>query len=213
MAKVKTLLFTGGEIHDYKGVGKELYRALTDDGRFEITHVEDDLSALEAPNLDQYEVIVFFYTVGEISDAQKNGLLNFVASGRGYVGVHSAADSFRNCPEYRAMVGGYFVTHPHFRRYQVSVADPEHPVMKGLPEEFFVEDEQYILDYDPRVHVLASALWKGRAMPVAWVKPWGEGRVCYIALGHCPESCRDENFKKMLCQGTMWAARGGPSSD
>ena len=95
--------------------------------------------------------------------------MNHIASGKGYVGVHSAADSFRECPEYRAMVGGYFVTHPRYRDYQVSIVDTEHPITEGL-DETVVTDEQYILDYDPRNHVLASALWQGDAMPVAWTK-------------------------------------------
>ena len=205
MAKIKLLLFTGGEIHDYKGCGEAIYDALKQTGHFDITQVEEDLSALEAPKLDPYDVVVFYYTVGTITDAQKNGLLNFVASGKGFVGIHSAADSFRDCPEYRAMIGGWFVTHPHYRQYQVSVVDPEHPITKGL-EEFFVTDEQYILDYDPRVKVLCSALWKGQAMPVAWTKSWGKGRVFYLALGHDPQACRDDNFRLLLERGTLWAA-------
>ncbi|MFQ6079085.1 MAG: ThuA domain-containing protein [Thermodesulfobacteriota bacterium] len=205
MKKIKTLVFAGGEIHDWKGCSEVIIDALSERKEFEITKVEEDLDALVAPKLDPYDIIVFYYTVGEISDAQKNGLLNYVASGKGYVGIHSAADSFRECPEYRAMVGGYFVTHPHYREYQVSVVDPEHPITKDLTE-FNVTDEQYILDYDPRVHVLCSALWKGTAMPVAWTKPWGKGRVFYLALGHDPNACKHEMFRLLLQRGTMWAA-------
>ena len=205
MAKIKPLLFTRGKIPDYKGCGEVIYDALKQAGHFDIAQVEDDLSALEAPKLDPYDVIVFYYTVGTITNAQKNGLLNFIASGKGFVGIHSAADSFRDCPEYRAMVGGWFVTHPHYRQYQVSVTDPEHPITKGL-EEFFVTDEQYILDYDPRVQVLCSALWKGEAMPVAWTKNWGRGRVFYLALGHDPQACQNDNFRLLLERGTLWAS-------
>ena len=203
--KIKTLVFAGGAIHDFKGCGAEIKRIMTSHKEFSVTYVEDDLDVLVAPGLDKYDLIVFYHTVGEITDAQKNGLLNFVASGKGYVGIHSAADSFRGCPEYRAMVGGHFVTHPHFRDYQVSVVDSENPITKDLVE-FTVKDEQYITDYDPRVNVLASALWKGGAMPVVWTKGWGEGRVFYLALGHCPESCRDENFALLLHRGAVWAA-------
>ena len=77
-----------------------------------------------------------------------------------------------------------------------------------IDEEFLVVDEQYITDYDPRVHVLASALWKGDAMPVAWTKSHGEGRVFYQALGHAPQACEHALFKQMLVQGTLWAAGG-----
>ncbi len=204
MPKIKTLVFAGGQIHDFKGCGAAAVDALSAVDDFDITYVEDDLDALVAPNLDPYDLIVFYYTVGEITDAQKNGLLNFVASGKGYAGFHSAADSFRECPEYRAMVGGHFTTHPHYREYQVSVVDSEHPITKDLVE-FTVKDEQYILDYDPRVHVLASALWKGSAMPVAWTKSWGKGRVFYLALGHDAAASQHEMFRLMLQRGALWA--------
>ena len=204
MAKIKTLLFTGGEIHDWKACGKEIADVLAECKELEVTRVNDDLSALEAPGLEPYDLIVFYYTVGKISDAQKNGLLNWVALGKGYVGIHSAADSFRDCPEYRAMVGGWFVTHPAYRDYQVSVVDGEHPITKDLVE-FFVKDEMYVTDYDPRVKVLCSSLWKGAANPVAWTKPWGKGRVFYLALGHDASACKHEMFRLLLQRGCAWA--------
>jgi uncharacterized protein len=203
---IKTLVFAGGQIHDYKGCGQAIREALAEREEFALTYVEEDLDRLVTPGLDPYDLIVFYYTVGEISDAQKNGLLNGVASGKGYVGVHSAADSFRDCPEYRAMVGGHFVTHPRYRDYQVSIVDPEHPITQGLTE-FMIRDEQYILDYDPRVQVLAGALYQGKSMPVAWTKPWGRGRVFYLALGHDPAACRQEMFRTLLQRGAAWAGR------
>jgi type 1 glutamine amidotransferase len=204
MSKINTLVFAGGAIHDWKGCSDTAIDWLSQRDEFEITKVEEDLDALVAPNLDPYDLIVFYYTVGEISDAQKNGLLNHIASGKGYVGIHSAADSFRECPEYRAMVGGHFTTHPRYRDYQVNVVDSEHPITEGL-DEFMVTDEQYILDYDHRVHVLASALWKGDAMPVAWTKSWGNGRVFYLALGHDANACQHEMFGTLLQRGALWA--------
>jgi hypothetical protein len=206
VGKIKTLVFAGGEIHDYKGCGQAIRECLASRDEFEITYAEQDLDRLAAPGLDPYDLLVFYYTIGSISDVQKNGLLNWVASGKGYVGVHSAADSFRDCPEYRAMVGGHFVTHPRYRDYQVSVVDPEHPITQGLTE-FPIRDEQYILDYDPRVHVLASALHKGATMPVAWTKPWGHGRVFYLALGHDAPACRQEMFGTLLQRGALWAGQ------
>jgi type 1 glutamine amidotransferase len=203
--KIKTLVFAGGQIHDYKGCGQAIREALAEKpDQFEVTAVEENLDDLVRA-LPGHELLVFYYTIGEITDAQKNALLNWVASGKGYVGIHSAADSFRGCPEYRAMVGGHFVTHPRYRDYQVSVADPEHPITEGLVE-FMVRDEQYILDYDPRVHVLAAALHQGQAMPVAWTKPWGEGRVFYLALGHDAPACRHETVRLLLQRGAVWAA-------
>ncbi len=205
MGTINTLVFAGGAIHDWKGCSQEIIKSLSQKDDFNITVVEDDLEALVAPKLDPYDLIVFYYTVGEISDAQKNGLLNHIASGKGYVGIHSAADSFRGCPEYQAMVGGHFTTHPHYREYQVSIVDSENPITKGLVE-FNVTDEQYILDYDRRVNVLASALYQGKMMPVAWTKSWGDGRIFYLALGHDAAACQHENFSLLLQRGAVWAS-------
>ena len=206
MSAFNTLVFAGGQIHDFKATGPEIMDTLSTQEALKLTYVEDDLDALVAPNLNPYDLLVFYYTVGELTDPQKNGLLNWVASGRGFVGIHSAADSFRTCPEYRAMVGGYFVTHPRYRDYQVSVVDSDHVITEGLTE-FMVRDEQYIVDYDPRVDVLCSALYQGRAVPVAWTKPWGEGRVFYLALGHDADACRHDVFRTMLRRGALWAAQ------
>jgi len=203
--RIRTLLLTGGQIHDWKGCGDEIEKTLRASAGFDVTRISDDLAILESPELDSFDLIVFYWTRGELADARKNGLLNWVAGGKAFVGVHSAAASFRECPEYRCMLGGFFVTHPAPREYQVSVVDAENPITKDMVE-FFVEDEQYIMDYDPRVNVLASALWKGERVPAVWTKSWGSGRVYYLALGHDPQACRDENFKALLVRGAVWAA-------
>ena len=202
--KIKTLVLAGGVIHEGIACGDAIQEALEEAGGFAITRVNEDLSVLEAPKLDPYDLLVFYYTLGELTDAQKNGLLNWVASGKGYAGSHSAADSFRECPEYRAMVGGWFVTHPHFRQYQVSIVDSQQPITEGMTE-FMVEDEQYITDYDPRDQVLAWALWQGKPAPVAWTKSWGAGRVFWLALGHNPQACRHEMYKLLIARGARWA--------
>lgn len=205
MVLIRTLVLSGGGIHDSQSCGDALEQVLRAEPGFEVTRLHDNLSILVAPGLDSFDALVLYWTRGEINDAQKNGLLNWVASGKGFIGIHSAVVTFIESPEYLAMVGGRFLEHPPIRRYQVSIVDPQHPITEGL-EEFFVEDEQYVLDYDPRVQVLASALWRGSGMPVAWAKHWGLGRVFYLALGHFPDSCRGDEFRAMLTRGVRWAS-------
>ena len=98
------------------------------------------------------------------------------------------------------------MTHPKYRDYQVSVVAEGHFITDGLTE-FMVRDEQYILDYDLRNHVLCSALHEGGAMPVAWTKSWGGGRVFYLALGHDGDACGHETFRTLLQRGACWAAQ------
>jgi uncharacterized protein len=208
--KLKVLVFTGGQIHDGHGIGLSMEETLKKAGRFEITRVENDLDALVAPKLDPYDVIVFEYTIGTITEPQKRGLMNAVASGKGLVGIHSACDSFRDDPDWRAMWGGYFITHPAYRQFQVSVTEEKSPITEGITE-FMMTDEQYILDYDPRVKVLATGLFKGKAMPAIWTKRWGKGRVYYMSFGHDPKACENDMFKNLLVRATIWG--GGASGD
>ncbi len=203
--QIKTLLLTGGAIHDAKTNGDIVQNALEKTGKFAVTRVHEDLDALLPERIAPFKLVVFFWTVGEINDQQKHGLLNHIARGNGFVTFHSGADSFHGDPEYRALVGGYFLTHPHYRQYQVSVTPHESPITQGISE-FMITDEQYILDYDPRVTVLANALYQGRLMPVLWTKDWGQGRVFYSALGHDPNACQQEMFQETLIRGAEWAA-------
>jgi hypothetical protein len=210
MPTIKTLVLAGGEIHNWQECGQAIRQILEPDDRFDVTYVQEDLGVFVPPGLDPYDVLVFYYTVGELEPEQRAGLLDWVAAGHGFVGIHSAADSFRGSPQYRAMVGGHFATHPRYRSYQVMISDPTHPITRDLvdeePPEFMVTDEMYVTSYDKRNHVLARALWKDGTVPVAWVKPWGQGNVFWLALGHDGKACQQEVFGELLKRGTVWAA-------
>ncbi len=205
MRRIETLLLSGGSIHDWRGVGAEIEASLACVPALHVDRVDDDLDVLASPGLVRYDVVVLYYTRGGLSDAQKDGLLNRVAAGGGFVGVHGATASFRESPDFHAFIGGTLIGHPPPRSYQVSVTDDRHPITEGI-DEFTVFDEQYVTDYDPRVNVLANGIYKGREVPVMWTKEWGAGRVFYLALGHDVESARDEMFKLMLNRGALWSA-------
>jgi len=205
-AKTKVLLFVGGPIHDHKAIGNVVEKTLNDYGQFEVTKVEDDLNCLVSPKLDPYDVIVFYYTIGEITPEQKKGLFDFVASGKGYVGFHSAADSFRGDEEYRKFVGGHFLTHPAYREFPVTIVDKDNPLARGVID-FKITDEQYILQKDdPDIRVLATAPHEGNDLPIVWTKSFEKGRVFYMGFGHDARACEQDIFKTLLIRATLWAA-------
>lgn len=220
----RILLFGGGGCHDYRAVCPLLKESITAAGAFAVDYVAEDYDALRAERLAPYDSVVLYYTGGELPVESKRGLVEGVAAGKGFVGVHAAADSFHNAPEYLAMVGGVLRAHPCIREYIVSLADTEHPVTKGIAGytvtdwekwpvyEYRVTDEQYLLDHDPRVHLLATTLFRSRLWPVAWAKTWGRGRVFYLALGHNLEACRNPFFQKILVNGVRWVADPEPDT-
>ncbi len=81
-------------------------------GAFDVT-VTEDVNAFTADNLQKYDAVMF-YTTGElpVNAQQKEAFLDFVRSGHGFVGVHSATDTFYMWPEYLQLMGVYFNDHP-----------------------------------------------------------------------------------------------------
>lgn len=177
---------------------------------------------MNAKNLDYFDAVVF-YTTGELDmdDQQKADLLAFVHDeGKGFVGVHSAIDTFYKWPEYGEMVGGYFDQHPWMTfDAPIIVEDPNFPAMKAFPHEFTINDEIYqVKSYDrTKVDVLArldaSKLdlknprvhRTDRDFPVAWAKMYGKGRVFYSTLGHVEANWDRPDIQTMYFEAIKWA--------
>ena len=86
-----------------------------------------------------------FYTTGELpmSDEQKSAFMAWIRSGRGFVGIHSATDTFYKWAEYGEMIGGYFDEHPWNTRVTMKVEDHDHPSTKHLGATWSLADEIY----------------------------------------------------------------------
>jgi uncharacterized protein len=217
VTKRKVLVFGKGS-HQWEVSCPILRRYLKTVPGYEVDYVKEDLDVFVPERIEPYHLIVMFNTGGQLTVEQKRGLVEGVAAGKGFVGCHGAADSFKDSPEYIAMIGGMFVRHPATREFIVSLTDPSHPVTRDIKGytvkhwepwpiyEYKVYDEQYLLDYDPRVHLLATTTFRGMLWPAAWVKPWGQGKVFYTILGHHPETIRTPFFKQLFLGGAKWAA-------
>ncbi|MEZ5964966.1 MAG: ThuA domain-containing protein [Planctomycetota bacterium] len=181
-----------------------------------------DCAALKGDSLRGYQVVVF-YTTGElpIDDADKEGLLEFVREGGGFVGIHCATDTFYKFPAYGAMIGGYFDGHPWHKEVRLAVEDRTHPTTFHLGESLVVTDEiyQFRAWSRDRVHVLLRLTDDGtdlslgkradRDNALSWCRDYGKGRVFYTALGHRPEVWRDARFLTHLLAGVRWTIDRG----
>ena len=125
--------YSAGYRHEVIPLSKAILAQLgSNSGVFEVTATED-ASEFSTENLERYAAVMF-YTTGELpmSDAQKAALLNFVRSGRGFLGVHSATDTFYTWPDYLDLVGGYFNGHPWHQAVTIEVVDPGDPLVAFL---------------------------------------------------------------------------------
>jgi uncharacterized protein len=213
---------SAGFRHDVIPTSRAVLKQLGEASRaFRITTTED-VSALTAENLRHYAAVMFF-TTGElpISDAQKAALLTFVRSGRGFLGVHSATDTFYMWPDYGKLIGGYFNEHPWHQKVTIDVAEPASPLVGFLAPSFAVDDEIYqirafdaqtsriLLRLDPAsVDLDAPNVHRqDYGWPLAWTRSFGRGRVFYTALGHEEGVWRDPRYQRMLTNAILWTIR------
>lgn len=219
MFNVLMLRHSAGFEHSYlpnaevaiKDIGKVsgLFGAVT-------TH---DCGRITRENLAHYDVLVFA-TTGELpfDQGQKAALLEFVHGGKGFLGIHNAADTLYQWAEYGAMLGGYFNGHPWTQEVTVKVEDTQHPATRMLGKSFKVFDEIYTFrDWDrSKTHVLMSIdnasvdLAKGNRADhdygMGWCHPYGQGRVIYTGLGHPDELWSQPWFRDHILGCVKWAA-------
>jgi len=175
-----------------------------------------------AKNLNDFDAVLF-YTGGDLEmDAQqKADFISFVHDdGKGFIGVHSAAITFVDWPEYGDMIGGYYDEHPWLTfDAPIIVEDPSFPGMKQWQRSFVLRDEIYQMrNYSrDKVRVLmrldVSKLdMKNKHVhrsdgdfAVTWAKMYGKGRVYYTTLGHVEENWDKPEFQQMMTEAIKWA--------
>jgi uncharacterized protein len=176
---------------------------------------EDDLTG--------YDLIVLGWTQAQttedLTDRAEARLIEAARAGTGFAGWHGATAAFRSSLPYSWIVGASFIEHPGGEAvrvpYEVRIVDREHPVSRGV-EDYQVRSEQYFMQVDPSVHVVATTTFDGAPdvpwlagveMPVAYVKQFGDGRVFYTAAGHELDEMERPEVTTMVRQGMEWAAR------
>ncbi len=205
----KILYVYGGPVfHPTEWAGKQLTELLKADGRFEL-EMTSDLDAFTKLPDGQYAAVVVYTTgfVNDLTPAREKGLLEFVKKGGGFVGIHSAADSFRGSRAYVEMLGGEFDTHPHQHEFPVNIIDKSHYLTVRMPDSYTALEEMYHLkSYDPsKVTVLAQTQWQGQQKPMVYVKDYGQGRVVYLAPGHTVQAWNHPEFRKLLVRSVAWS--------
>ncbi|MCB1233751.1 MAG: ThuA domain-containing protein [Verrucomicrobiae bacterium] len=198
------------------------------------------------PDFAAHDVVVSNYN-GEPWPAEvEKALEAYVSGGGGFVSVHAANNSFPQWRAYNAMIGvggwggrnelsgpylrlrdGKFVrdttpgrggSHGAKHEFLVTIRDPGHPIVKGLPAAWrHATDELYDRLRGPaeNVTVLATAFadpekgGSGEDEPMLMTIEFGKGRVFHTTLGHDTAAMSGVGFQETLKRGVEWAATGG----
>ncbi len=213
--------FRHGSVTRKEGQLSPAERAITDlgisSGLFRVDCTQDVKNDFTKEKLAGYD-IVYFYTTGKlpIDEETLDYFINdwLKQKGHGFIGSHSATDTYNNDKIYYEMIGGTFSGHPWNAGSEITVTvhDPKHPAAKPWGEEFTIKDEIYqFKNFEPKnVRVLMSMnmektkMKKPYHVPIAWVKQWGDGRVFYISLGHQEDVWTNPTYMKSVLGGINW---------
>ncbi len=153
---------------------------------FEFTFSKDG-SLFTPEYLSQFDAF-FFYTTGDLTaagkdknpgmgDAGKKAFLDAIENGKGFIGCHSATDTFhpgetadsdmnvakplryRNLGDkrdpYTKMIGSEFIIHGKQQSAKMRVIDPKFPGLTNVPETFELMEEWYsLIDFSKDLHVI-----------------------------------------------------------
>ncbi len=198
--------------------------------------------------LAQFDAFLF-YTTGDLTLARndavsgdntppmtaagKEALLQAIRHGKGFVGVHSATDTFhspgnkdhspaRNLDDgdkadpYVKMIGAEFIKHDAQQKARQLVADAKFPGISAVPADFAPNEEWYSLkDFAADMHVIlvqdtstmTGPSYARPAFPSTWARMHGQGRVFYTSMGHREDIWTNPVFQAVLGGGLDWALR------
>jgi len=206
-----------------------------------------DGSKFSKDYLGQFDSVMF-YTTGDLTtpgtDGQppmtaegKQALFDYVKAGHGFVGTHSAADTFHTGNEslkgperflnhgdkadpYVKFIGAEFIIHGAQQVAKTTVTDPHFPGFKESGATFDTMEEWYSLkDFSPDIHVIAvidspamtGPCYQRPAYPTTWARKEGGGRVFYTAMGHREDVWTSANFQNILTGALSWTIGDTPA--
>jgi putative membrane-bound dehydrogenase-like protein len=172
----------------------------------------DKVEALNSELLGKYDGLLLYANIDTLKSDQESALLEFVASGKGFVPLHCASYCFRNSDKIVALIGAQFLRHGT-GTFRTTIALPNHPIMNGFRgfeswDETYVhtkhnEKDRTVLEY--RVDADTKEPW-------TWVRTHGKGLVFYTAWGHDERTWGHPGFQNLVERGIRWACGHDPGA-
>jgi type 1 glutamine amidotransferase len=159
-------------------------------------------------------------TPGISADGLK-AFFDAIESGKGFVGMHCATDTFGDhrklgaSDPYTKMIGGHFAGHGSPQLVSIEIADPGFPGASGFGTgSFELRDEWYAQKYlADDLHVILTQKTQGMKgkeyerpnYPETWARMQGKGRVFYTSMGHYDDVWENPKFQGLLLGALGWA--------
>ncbi|TCK82625.1 ThuA domain-containing protein [Albibacterium bauzanense] len=194
--------------------GQIVIQQLGKENSFEV-EITEDSQVFNSENLKQFDAVVFLCTTGDVlNDEQQEAFENYIQSGGGFVGIHSATDTEYDWPWYGELIGAYFKNHPRGQQdVLLNIIDANNISTSHLPQQWEKTDEIYNFKWigqglDVLITVDENSYeggQNGEFHPISWFHAFDGGRSFYTALGHDEKSITDPLLVKHILGGIKYA--------
>jgi type 1 glutamine amidotransferase len=240
---VRAYLVANARYHDTDFARLQLLQLLGEDDGVR-TRVADSFANVDA--IASSDFLITYTCDLRPTETQERALRDFVSAGGRWIALHGTNAILDFSPEgmicprthdtFMETLGSRFISHPAIQPYQVTVSDPDHPLVAGI-EPFEASDEIYLCEYYGDIKPLLETRYTGtfhtgyveNEWPnddprlVAYTHPVGDGEVLYITLGHCcgkydmqpiqevaeivRGSWEDPTYRELLRRAVEWGKR------
>lgn len=209
---IRVLMVGGGSSHDfdrwYKGADAGTLR----NGALATVRYTSNTDSID-DYLGHADVLYLVNNQPIGDPAVRKAIFDFVEAGKGLVLGHAALwYNWNDWHEYNnQLVSGGSRGHDRYGDFKVTVNQPDHVIMKGIPSSFTLKDELYHFKQDPAgpgvtVLATASAANSDISYPSVFVIKRNKERIVGIALGHDGESHNLPAYQDLLRNAVRWAA-------
>lgn len=207
-----------GYFHASIPAGKAMLTKLGADHNFELTFT-DSSTIFTDKGLAPFDAVIFLNPNGYVFNADERlAFQKYIRSGKGYVGIHAAANCELDWPWYMKLTGAYETgVNANNAVGTLTLQNSNHASTKNLPATFTVKDEWLKYDLDVRtlknskIKVLAvvdEACYKPGATTthaIAWYHKYDGGRIWYTGFGHHAVVFSDPNVIEHIRGGIEYA--------
>ena len=209
--RVKLIMLGDKGHHQPASLFRAIQKPLANVG-IDLEYSDDTEATLKSERLNRFDVLLIYANTVKITESQETALLDYVASGHGFVPLHCATYCFLNSDKYIELCGAQFKEHGG-ERFTTEIVAPEHEIMKGFGG-FESWDETYVHHkHNPVNRIVLEERSKGKlaagttSEPWSWVRTHGKGRVFYTAWGHNLDTWQQPGFHNLLERGIKWSAK------
>jgi uncharacterized protein len=166
-----------------------------------------------------------------ISQDGKKAFLEAIYSGKGFIGMHCATDTFHSkgneIDPYIKMIGGEFIVHGSQQKVKLDITDPNFPGVKSfgstsyeLLDEWYAlknlaDDLHVVIAHDTSTFKMkdgGNKCYDRPNFPETWTRMHGKGRVFYTSMGHREDVWENPMYQGLLLGALSWVTGGVDAS-